>query len=148
MSADIGRNALGLDRTLEGHYPIGTLHIGPSASTVRLVDAHDNDGMGQDSCEAIYVDTLRIDAGSRLINLSCRIYYNTLINEGTVDVPTNLLSLTCRADIDGVPGVDFGDFLAFFNCYDASDACGDIDGVPGTDFGDFLAFFNAYDAGC
>jgi hypothetical protein len=148
MSADIGRNVLGLDRSLEGHYPIGTLHIGPSASTVRLVDAHDNDGMGQDSCEAIYVDTLRIDAGSRLINTSCRIYYNTLINEGEVDVPTNLLSLTCPADIDGVPGVDFGDFLAFFNCYDASDACGDIDGVPGTDFGDFLAFFNSYDAGC
>jgi hypothetical protein len=148
MSADIGRNVLGLDRSLEGHYPIGTLHIGPSASTVRLVDAHDNDGMGQDSCEAIYVDTLRIDAGSRLINTSCRIYYNTLINEGEVDVPTNLLSLTCPADIDGVPGLDFGDFLAFFNCYDASDACGDIDGVPGTDFGDFLAFFNSYDAGC
>jgi hypothetical protein len=148
MSADIGRNVLGLDRSLEGHYPIGTLHIGPSASTVRLVDAHDNDGMGQDSCEAIYVDTLRIDAGSRLINTSCRIYYNTLINEGEVDVPTNLLSLTCPADIDGVPGLDFGDFLAFFNCFDASDACGDIDGVPGTDFGDFLAFFNSYDTGC
>ncbi|MFN9976096.1 MAG: hypothetical protein ACK58T_39990, partial [Phycisphaerae bacterium] len=39
MSRDIGANDSGLDRTIAGHYPIGTLRIGPSPSTVRLVDA-------------------------------------------------------------------------------------------------------------
>jgi hypothetical protein len=54
----------------------------------------------------------------------------------------------CPTDLDGVRGVDFGDFLAFFNCYDAEQSCADIDGNPGVDFGDFLVFFNGYDAGC
>jgi len=54
----------------------------------------------------------------------------------------------CPTDLDGVRGVDFGDFLAFFNCYDAEQSCADIDGNPGVDFGDFLAFFNSFDQGC
>jgi hypothetical protein len=55
----------------------------------------------------------------------------------------------CTADIEGTDrGVDFGDFLAFFNCYDVEGSCADIDGNPGVDFGDFLTFFNGYDAGC
>ncbi|MFN7337658.1 MAG: hypothetical protein ACK5SZ_00775, partial [bacterium] len=68
MSLDIGPDVNGLDRSISGHYPINTLHIGTSPSVVRLVDSHDNDGSGQSVCEAIYVDTLRIEAGSRLIN--------------------------------------------------------------------------------
>jgi hypothetical protein len=100
MSADIGADAAGLDRTLSGHFPINTLHIGASPSTVRLVDTHDNDGLGQSACEAIYVDTLIIEAGSRLINPTCRIYYRTLINSGIVDVPGNLVPLTPQASCD------------------------------------------------
>ena len=47
---------------------------------------------------------------------------------------------------DGV--VDFGDFLAFFNCYDVEGPCADLDGNEGVDFGDFLFFFNGYDVEC
>lgn len=54
----------------------------------------------------------------------------------------------CPSDVDCSGSIDFGDFLEFFNCFDAGDACADIDGVEGTDFGDFLAFFNAFDASC
>ena len=54
----------------------------------------------------------------------------------------------CPSNVDGQGGVDFGDFLAFFNCYDTEQSCADVDGNPGVDFGDFLAFFNGYDAGC
>jgi endoglucanase Acf2 len=57
-------------------------------------------------------------------------------------------TVCCAADVDGSGGVDFGDFLAFFNCYDTGGGCADVDGNPGVDFGDFLAFFNGYDAGC
>jgi hypothetical protein len=58
------------------------------------------------------------------------------------------LVVLCPADIDGDQEVGFGDFLAFFNAYDAGTSPADIDGEPGVDFGDFLAFFNAYDNQC
>jgi hypothetical protein len=61
--------------------------------------------------------------------------------------PAELVVL-CTADIDGDREVGFGDFLAFFNAYDAGTSPADIDGEPGVDFGDFLAFFNAYDNQC
>jgi hypothetical protein len=58
----------------------------------------------------------------------------------------------CPTDLTRDFEVDFGDFLAFFNCYDVGEGpgseCADLDGNPGIDFGDFLAFFNGYDAGC
>ena len=60
----------------------------------------------------------------------------------SVSVDVNTADLT----LDG--SIDFGDFLAFFNCYDLEDSCADLDGNPGVDFGDFLAFFNGYDLGC
>jgi hypothetical protein len=52
------------------------------------------------------------------------------------------------ADINLDGSIDFGDFLAFFNCYDIEDTCADLDENPGIDFGDFLTFFNGYDSGC
>lgn len=119
MSKDIGPDASGLDRSIAGQYPVGVLRIGPSPSIVRLVDNHDNDGLGQGSCEAIYVGSLVIDAGSRLINPACRIYYNTLTNNGTVDVPENLVQIVppCRADFDQdgfITGLDFDEYVQAF----------------------------------
>ena len=152
MSTDIGANPSGLDRSIAGHYPIGTLHIGPSPSTIRLVDARDNDGLGQAACEALYVDTLRIDAGSRLINTSCKIYYTTLINNGTVDVPTNLISLapSCRADFNADGEVNPDDLADYIGAFFA------LPPAPGSDFNnggttdpdDLADFINAFFAGC
>jgi hypothetical protein len=152
MSTDIGADPSGLDRTLPGHYPIRTLHIGPSPSLVRLVDARDNDGAGQGVCEAIYVDTLQIDAGSRLINTSCTIYYNTLVNNGSVDVPTNLVPIvacSCPADFDGSGGTpDITDIDAFFTAWLVGDPAADADCSGGTpDTADIDAFFTAWLAG-
>lgn len=50
MATDVGPDPAGRDRTLPGNYPIGAVHIGPSPSVVRLIDARDNDGRGQDFC--------------------------------------------------------------------------------------------------
>ena len=47
MSKDIGPVPLGLDHTRSAHFPIGTFRIGPTATTVRLVDKRDNDRLGQ-----------------------------------------------------------------------------------------------------
>ncbi len=157
MSEDIGASATGLDRTLPGHFPIGALEIGPSPTTVRFVDNRDNDGMGQAACEAIYVGTLRIDSGSHLINTGCaKIYYTTLINSGTVDVPANLVRLgaPCPSDLNYDGQVDDADFVVFLfayntlDCADASMPAGcpsdlNQDGiVEDSDFVIFLAAYN------
>ncbi|MBS0195559.1 MAG: hypothetical protein JSR77_02270 [Planctomycetes bacterium] len=149
MSADIGADESGLDRTLSGHYPIGVLHIGPAISTVRLVDAHDNDGEGQASCEALYVETLRIEAGSRLINPSCRIYYRTLENSGTVDAPENLIPIgaPCFADFNQDGGIDGADVQAFFAAWEAGDFAADVNQDGGIDGSDVDTFFAAWEAG-
>ncbi|MBY0112375.1 MAG: hypothetical protein K2Y21_06105 [Phycisphaerales bacterium] len=157
MSRDIGASASGLDRTIAGHYPIGTLRIGPSPSTVRLVDAYDNDNLGQGSCEAIYVDTLQIDAGSRLINPACRIYYKTLIRNGTIDVPANVIPLTapCPADLNNDGLVDDADFSIFVVAYDILDCAdptmppscpADLNSDALVDDADFQIFVVAYNA--
>ncbi|MBS0188670.1 MAG: hypothetical protein JSS51_11415, partial [Planctomycetes bacterium] len=155
MSRDIGPSASGLDRTIPGHYPIGTLRIGQVVSLVRLVDNHDNDGLGQGSCEAIYVDTLQIDTSSRLINPSCRIYYNTLINNGTIDFPANVIQLAppCPADLNNDGLVDDSDFVLFAAAYDMLD-CADPAMPPGcpadlnnddtVEDADFVIFAEAY----
>jgi hypothetical protein len=157
MSPDIGPAASGLDRTLAGHFPIGVLEIGPSPSTVQLVDAHDNDGLGQGSGEALYVRTLRIDAGCRLNNTAVRVYYHTLINSGTVDAPGNLLRVplcgTADFNCDGDLGTD-ADIASFFACLagtcppppctNSADFNGD--GDIGTD-ADIEAFFRVLGGG-
>jgi hypothetical protein len=75
--------------------------------------------------------------------------YDCIVTNACGSVTSNAATLAiCAANINCDTTVDFGDFLAFFNCYDAEQSCADIDGNPGTDFGDFLAFFNAYDVGC
>jgi hypothetical protein len=149
MSTDIGPDEAGLDRTLAGHYPIGTLHIGPSPSTVRLVDTHDNDGLGQASSESIYVDTLIIDAGSRLINTTCRIYYRTLINSGIVDFPGNLIPIgtPCFADFNQDGGVDGADVGDFFAAWETGDSAADLNQDGGVDGSDVETLFFAWEAG-
>jgi len=92
MSKDIGRSLAALDRTQPGQYPLGVLHLGAGA-TVQVVDQHDNDGLGQVACEAVYADHVQIDAGATLVNPTCRVYYRTLVNQGSVTHPQNLLSL-------------------------------------------------------
>ncbi|MFN9976575.1 MAG: hypothetical protein ACK58T_42410, partial [Phycisphaerae bacterium] len=130
---------------------------GPSPSTVRLVDAHDNDTLGQGSCEAIYVDTLQIDAGSRLINTTCRIYYNTLINNGTIDFPANVIPLAapCPGDLNGDTVVDDADFVIFAEAYNLLDCAdpampagcpADLNADLVVDDADFVIFASAYDA--
>ncbi len=148
MSRDIGADSQGLDRTIAGHYPIGVLHVGPGA-TVRLVDARDNDNIGQTACEAIYTDELRIDAGARLINPTCRIYYNTLVNAGTVDVPANVIAIStpCPGDYNGNGSVDLLDLLAFNGDWSSNlgqsvtpGTNGDYNGNGSVDLLDLLAF--------
>ncbi|MBS0196230.1 MAG: hypothetical protein JSR77_05680 [Planctomycetes bacterium] len=149
MSTDLGATPLGLDPTLPGHYPLGTLRIGPGNSVVRLVDDHDNDGLGQAGSEAIYVDRLIIRGGSRLVNPSCRIYYNTLTNNGAVDVPENLIQIPvlCYADFNQDGGIDGADVDVFFVAWENGDFSADVNLDGGIDGSDVDAFFAAWETG-
>ncbi len=93
MSEDIGADPNGLDRTQAGHFPLGTLRIGPTPATVSLVDNHDNDGLGQGAPEAIYTSELIIDAGATLHTGGSPVYYETLTNNGSVDDPASLIPI-------------------------------------------------------
>ena len=142
MSLDVGADTDGYNRTFAGHFPIGTLRIGPSETTVNMVDNHDNDGMGQSACEAVYVGDLIIDAGATLNTNGCTVYYDTLTLNGLVDEPVNLIALpACVADSDDDGNVGIEDFLAVLANWGP---CGvpcpsDSDGDGNVGIEDFLA---------
>lgn len=148
-SIDLGVDPSGLDRTFTGHYPIGTLQIDPSPSTLHLVDNHDNDGLGQGTREGIYIDQLVRDTGSRLDNTQRIIDFNTLINNGTIEVPENVIPLIppCPTDFNQDGGVDDSDINAFFEARKAGKSSSDVNGDGGVDGGDVEMYFVAWEAG-
>ncbi len=53
-----------------------------------------------------------------------------------------------RADWNEDGAIDFNDFLAFLNDFNAEDPCADLNGDGVVDFNDFLEFLNIYNLGC
>ncbi len=117
MSTDIRNCPLGLDRSLPGHYPMGTLRIGPTPTIVDLIDAHDNDQSGQAQSEAIYVQSLVIDSGATLNTNLRRVYYESLTLAGNLDDPNNLIAIKpVPGDFSGDCNTDLTDYVSFFDC--------------------------------
>ncbi|MHC4976918.1 MAG: dockerin type I domain-containing protein, partial [Planctomycetota bacterium] len=145
MSTDIDNSFDGLDRTIAGHYPIGTLRLS-GGNTVELVDEHDNDGLGQSANEAIYTSELIVEAGATLNTNGLSVYYETLSMGGTVDDPSRLIQLVeCAGDFNGdgfVNGADLGLLLANWGLAGAADLNGDGT-VNGADLGLLLAAWGA-----
>lgn len=73
---------------------------------------------------------------------------------GSLSLPAESITMVvlpaadCRADLNGDGLVDFTDYLAFLNLYEAQDPRADFNGDGLVDFADYLAFLNLYDAGC
>ena len=131
IGEDLGVSEDGYDRTIGG-FPIQTLRVGPMPTTVRFVDNHDNDGLGDGSCEVLYVDTLQLDANTTLETNGCVIYCRELVidESATIDAPDNviLMSPPCPADLDG-DGVVSGSDLAFvLGAWGINDSPADFDG--------------------
>ena len=58
-----------------------------AASAVTFRNSFDNSGLGQASCkEALYVEKLKLDAGSTITLNNCRIYYTTLEQDPSATV--------------------------------------------------------------
>ncbi len=143
MSEDVGPVSTGLDRALPGHYPVGTLRIGPTATVVNMADNHDNDGLGQGAPEAIYVEALIVEAGATLNTNGAAVYFMTAQIDGAVDDPANLIQLPppCPWDCGDFNGdVGINDFLAVLAQWGSPASC-DFDGggVGINDFLDLLA---------
>ena len=148
MSRDIGRNPRGLDPTVAGRYPLGTLRIGPTATTVELIDANDNDGLGQDAYEALYVNRLQIDADAVLVNPACRIYYNERIGYGSVTNPENLIRLAMYGDLNDDGSVNLTDLASLLGNYGETSGMsyddGDLDGDGDIDIADLAELLGVY----
>ncbi len=141
MSVDIGDDLAGLDPTLPGHFPIGTLRIGPTPTEVDLVDNQFNYGGPQ----AVYVNHLIIESGATLNTNGHKVYYATAQIDGDVDLPFLLIQLTppppCPWDCgneDGVVGIV--DLLTLLAQWGGTGACDFDGGVVGiTDLLELLA---------
>ena len=141
---------------------MGTLRIGPTPTIVNLVDNHDNDTLDQTVCEAIYVQNLIVESGATLNTNTCRIYYGSLVLEGSVDDPDNLIRIeVLPGDFDLDCHTNLADHAVFTDCLngpntppdptppitvqqclDAFDFDEDLD-VDIADFGGFQPAFSA-----
>lgn len=152
MSVDIGPDPAGLDRSIAGHYPIDTLRIGPTPTTVDLADLHDNDGYGQAMCEAVYTRLVIVHEGATLRTIGCRVYYDELVLDGDVDESANLVQYMrpCNAaDLADPYGMhDLQDINAFVTGFLGQDPIADVDGNGIFDLQDISVFVSAFLAGC
>lgn len=150
LSRDIGPTPFGLDPGVAGAFPIGTLRIGPDTQNINLIDAIDNaPGAGR---EALYVDTLILEGGSRVFMSDIKIYFRGLTNiSGAIDMPSNLLQIPPQslgpADIAPPIGIaDQGDANAFLQQLNAFSPSADlVEPVGVWDFNDVAYFLDALD---
>ncbi len=116
MSTDIGAGLDGLTPGRKGHYPVGTVRIGPTPTVVRLDDRHLN-APDTGLAECLYVDHLVVEAGATLVTNGLRIYYRTKEIAGAVDQPNNLIPLVVVAgDCNGDGAVTVSDAAGMTSC--------------------------------
>ncbi|MDP6311794.1 MAG: hypothetical protein QF781_06490 [Phycisphaerales bacterium] len=134
MSLDVGSSTIGIDRTLDGHFPLGVLVI-EAGTEVTVVDNHDNAGGN----ETMYVKHLVIEAGSVFVTGDRTIWYETVDNNGTVIGDIDVIKEPCPGDGDGDGEVDIDDLLTVIGNFTCTGICdGDVDGNGIVDINDLL----------
>ncbi len=124
MSIDVDSSTDGIDRTIDGHFPLGVLRIEAGASVV-VVDNRDN----ADGEETVYVKHLIIEAGATLDTGARTVWYETVDNNGTVIGEIDVIKDPCPGDSDGNGEVNIDDLLTIIgNFLCTGDDCnGDVD---------------------
>ena len=124
MSTDVGSSTDGIDRTIDGHFPLGVLVI-EAGTDVTVVDNHVN----ADGNETIYVKELIIEAGAIFRTGDRVVWYESATVVGSVDGEIDVLRDPCPGDGDGNGEVNIDDILAVIGNYACSGDCdGDVDG--------------------
>ncbi len=95
---DMGPVASGLI----GNFSTNTLEVG-DATIAHFVDTFPNGGTG--NIEALYVDTLILRNNSTVVVSNCRVYYNTLIDEGATISTTGTGALVAITGANAIPAV-------------------------------------------
>ena len=131
LGLDVGPKEDGFN---PANFPIGTLRIKSGSETV-LVNNHPN--FSDAPCEVLYVDTLTIEPGGRLITNGCRIYTRQLSNQGVIEGEDGVILLPgCDADLNGDDRVDGSDLSFILGSWGTAMQGADINGdgtVDGTD---------------
>ncbi len=127
---------------LVDNFTIGTLILAEETN-VQVVDAFDNQEDGTTACdEALYVEVLEVGPGATLITQGCRVYYNGLINNGSIpELGTDVLQILepCPADLNSDGAVNAADLATLLGAWgpcpepcepgDPADTCpADLDG--------------------
>ena len=135
MSTDVDSSTDGIDRTFDGHFPLGVLRV-EAGSSVVVVDNHDN----AEGAETIYVKHLIIEAGATFDTGTRTVWYETVENNGTVIGEIDVIKDPCPGDSDGNGEVNIDDLLAIIgNFMCTGDDCeGDVDGNQIVDIDDLL----------
>ena len=134
MSTDVDSSTDGIDRTIDGHFPLGVLRL-EAGTYVSVVDNHDN-APGE---ETIYVKHLVIEAGATLNTGSRTVWYETVDNNGTVIGEIDVIRDPCPGDDDGNGQVDIDDLLTVIGNFSCSGDCdGDVDGNGQVNIDDLL----------
>ncbi|MCH2139444.1 MAG: autotransporter adhesin family protein [Phycisphaerales bacterium] len=142
MSVDVDSSTDGIDRTIDGHFPIGQLVI-ESGSTVNVVDNYDN----ADGEETIYVKHLVIEAGATLNTGTRTLWYETVENLGTVIGEIDVIKDPCPGDSDGNGVVNIDDLLTVIGNFACQGECdGDVDDNGSVDIDDLLMVIGNFGA--
>jgi hypothetical protein len=140
MSTDVDSSPDGLDRTMEGHFPLGVLVI-ESGSDVTVVDNHAN----HDGGETIYVRHLVIEAGAIFRTGDRTVWYETVDLFGTVDGEIDVITEPCPGDEDGNGLIDIDDLLIVIGNFECTGTCeGDADGNGLVDIDDLLIVISGF----
>ncbi len=129
----------------------GTLTLTPTGATLtgsRPFDFSDEQQVNQPLPQfplALPTATAGVTANV-LLDLVLETYQSTFA--GTQTLRALGVPIECPADWNGDGNVDFNDFLAFVNDYNAQNPRADLNGDGSIDFNDFLAFMNLFNAGC
>ena len=117
---------------LEMNFAFGTLTLAAD-TTARIVDTFDNQQDGQADCdEALYVGLLVVGPGSVLLTEGCHLYYNELLNEGSIPgLGKDVLQILepCLADLNGDGIVSAADLATLLGSWGPCPGCpADFDG--------------------
>ncbi|MDG2201170.1 MAG: hypothetical protein P8K80_08325 [Phycisphaerales bacterium] len=151
MSRDRGAVMDGFGAGEVGNFPLSVFRVGPATANVSLIDTHVNDA-GARAAEAMYVESLVVDAGTTLQTNGLKIYcIEAVIDETAVVSDLDdivIIDDSCQGDINGDLAVDVIDLLSVIAewgpCKVPGGCDADIDDSGAIDILDLLAVIGAW----
>lgn len=149
FSVDLGPTARGFDTSRPDTWPFGTVRVTPTVDA-QFVNEFLNHP-GSVNAEAVYVETLVVEAGAGIESDGVYVYYHELLNHGKIDTPERFIQVRgCEADLAEPYGtIDLADVTAFTQAFTDAAPLADYRPPYGLhDLADVIAFVDAFGVGC